>query len=70
MTNQEMENVVVNTRMGLAFAFGSEWASLNSEERSLLADDFTTADISAAEYRRRIGRGNLRSYVNCLLVVS
>lgn len=56
----------------LCEAFGiREWMSLTDEGRALVVDDYRSAmredSCDAAEYRRRIGAGNLKSYADCLI---
>lgn len=54
--------------------FGPEWDELTRTERDLVCSDFSDGrddepdGLSAAEYVRRIGAGNLRNYLACLWV--
>lgn len=55
----------------LELAFGGEWINLENGSAEVLADFITTNvddGTSAPEYRDLIGRGNLQSYADCLLV--
>ena len=56
----------------LVAAFGDEYTRLTTRDRRLVVEDYHEALIedrcSVAEYRRRIGKGNLASYVACLRV--
>lgn len=48
--------------------FGSEWNTPDFSGRREVLHDFIAAECSAPEYARRIGKGNLQAYANCLLV--
>ena len=52
-------------------AFPGEYGPLDPRRRSLVIRDYLLAveedGINAAEYARRIGRGNLASYADCLV---
>lgn len=54
----------------LEVAFGREWIDLDLEGRRLVMADFVDAseseELSVSEYWRRIGRGNLEAYADCL----
>lgn len=55
----------------LSKEFGAEWEALSAIESVRLERDYSSAmdedDCSVKEYGRRIGRGNLRAYVDCLM---
>ena len=50
-------------------AFGEEFDKLSNTDAALVGRDFLDAyeedNLSAPEYRSRIGRGNLQSYAEC-----
>ena len=52
----------------LEAAFDGEYLQLSVENAHLIWADFLDAEISASEYRRRIGAGNLAEYAKCLAV--
>lgn len=56
----------------LESAFGAEWIHLDSARQRLIRQDFLEAseeeNISASEYRGRIGSGNLKSYGDVMIV--
>lgn len=60
----------INTAHDLSMHFCEELEDISPEELLLLVHDFADAraedNCSGAEYKRRIGEGNLRSYVDCL----
>lgn len=59
-------------RYGLSRVFRDEWDLLTNAEAQLLAADYELAleddGCTYDEYARRIGRGNLASYVKSLRV--
>ena len=50
--------------------FGDEWVNLTPAQRGLVGNDYHLAvfedGCTLSEYQRRIGTGNLASYVACL----
>lgn len=50
----------------LEAAFDGEYLQLTVEHAHLIWADFLDAEISANEYRRRIGAGNLAEYAKTL----
>ena len=55
----------------LGEAWGQEFESLSRDDAVLVARDYLDAvegDCDSAEYRRRIGRGNLQAYADCMQV--
>lgn len=62
-------------RIALACTFGNEYSRMLTRERVAIVDDFDAMLYDerlelwegAAEYRRRIGKGNLRAYARTFL---
>ena len=56
----------------LAQVFGDEWPAISRADAELVCADYLCAvdedNCGAREYQRRIGRGNLQSYADCLRV--
>ena len=56
----------------LESVFGAEWINLDAKRRRLILQDFLEAseddNLSASEYRSRIGAGNLKSYGDVMIV--
>ena len=54
----------------LSHKFGEEWTKLDTVEKGRIGRDYSAAmyeeGCSVAEYARRIGRGNLRAYTDCI----
>jgi hypothetical protein len=51
--------------------FNAEWVKLDAEGRKLVAQDFLEAsehEVTAREYARRIGAGNLEAYAATMKV--
>lgn len=58
-------------RVTLSICGGEEFDSLSADAQERLALDFRAACdetqyLSGPEYLRRIGRGNIRAYLDCL----
>lgn len=70
--NERLPMSASESVLGLLAAFGNEYRNLSREDRRRVTEDFTAAwtedGCNAHEYRRRIGRGNLQSYADCLRV--
>ena len=60
------------TVAALQIAAGSEFLALTRADQDNVAADFAAAlaedNCGALEYMRRIGRGNLQAYADCLRV--
>lgn len=52
----------------LQAAFGAEFTNLQEHDAFLIRQDFLEAECPASEYARRIGRGNLQSYADVMVV--
>lgn len=67
-----MEYENVSLVLDLVSAFGKEWHALTRADRQNVAEDCALAiqedGCDVSEYRRRIGRGNLQAYADCLRV--
>jgi hypothetical protein len=61
-----LEVTMNNVYDDLGRAFKDELHKLSLKMVSAIVDDFRSAQCSATEYARRIGRGNLRSYADVL----
>ena len=76
MTSKEKQDKYGAIMRGHAFGilekvFGAEWVAVESAaDRAMIAEDYLDAahedDCSVREYQRRIGRGNLASYIRTL----
>ena len=62
----------INAAQGVSLAFGPQVRKLTGEQMRLMVLDYWQAHsedgCTPKEYRRRIGRNNLASYVRCLEV--
>lgn len=63
---------MLDARDALTLAFPDELSALDRERAYLVYQDYLLAfnedGCAASEYARRIGKGNLKAYADCLIV--